>query len=505
MITYDFSQLIKRNSKGHIDWEKSVGKIIRFKSLHKNGELQILDTTRYKTNTKILVKYENNKKWIFTSELKPKNYCEFLDVCDDTSSMKRIKVYKYNIGENIVSDKYDFNVLDRFVETKKISRKNLDGTNRVNNSYKYLLKCNRCGYDKLIRKEHEVCRVCPVCCSSPQIVVQGINDIPTTNPELIKFFPDGYKQASQYTKASNKKINPRCPDCGKVSKKKYQINQIQRMNNIPCECNGVGSSYWERYVFELLNQLSLNFNHGARFDWCKFYNPYKNKYTYGIYDFVITDCKIIIETDGSFHRENNQMSNQTVEESIFLDEIKDKLAYENGYCVIRLSCDGDGWGKHSSEIIKREILKSILPFKLNFDAKDIDWIQCDLYASSNSIVEACELYKRGEKDLKKIGQLIGMSESTVLNYLYKGTKLGLCNYDSKAYRSEKYLEWAKTRRKKITVYDSIMNKVGVFNDREELEEKSEEIFGVKFLYGGVTKSCCTGKMYKKHYFKADYT
>lgn len=504
MIKFIFENLEKRNSKGHIDWKKSIGKTIKFESLHKNGEILILDTCRYKTYTKILIEYDKNKKWIFTSELKPKNYCDFLNICDDTSTMKRIKDFKYQIGERVFSDKYDFTVLDKIIETKEIERKNLDGTNRVKNDYKYLLKCNRCGYDKLIRKERYICCICPVCCKSPQIVVKGINDIPTTNPELVKFFPNGYKQASQYTKASNKKINPRCPDCGRVSKTKYQINQIQRMNKIPCECNGIGSSYWERYIFNLLTQLSVNFNHGARFDWCKFYNPYKNKYTYGIYDFVLEDYKIIIETDGSFHRENNQMSDQTVEESVFLDKTKDKLANKNGYCIIRLSCEGDGWGKHSSEIIKKQVLNSILPIKLNFDMNNVDWEKCDLYASSTSIMQACNLYEGGEKDLMKIGQLIGVSSDAVRKYLHKGTKLGLCNYDANIYRNERRNEWAKTRRKQITVYDLEMQKIGVFNSKYELEEKSENIFGVKFLYSGITKSCCTGKMYKKHYFKAKY-
>ena len=500
MIKFIFDNLEKRNSKGHIDWEKSIGKTIKFESLHKNGEILILDTCRYKTNTKILIEYNKNKKWIFTSELKPKNYCDFLNICDDTSTMNRVKEFKYKIGERVFSDKYDFTVLDKFIETKEIERKNLDGTNRVKNDYKYLLRCNHCGYDKLIRKERSVCCLCPVCCNSPQIVVKGINDITTTNPELIKFFPNGESEASKYNKSSNKKIDPRCPNCGKISKKLYTINYIWQNNKIPCDCNPTGMSYWEKFVNDLLKQLSFYDCYGKRFEWCYFYNHYKNKYTFGIYDFCIENLKIIIETDGTFHREDNLMSGQTVEESVYLDMIKDELAIKNGYKIIRLPLEKDGCNKNSWKIIKDKIMRSEIPILLNFKEEDIDWKHCDLYAASSLLIDACNIYEQGEKDLRKIAKTIGMSKSTVLNYLHKGTEMGLCNYNPNLNKKRN----GNRKHKQITVFDSYMNKIGVFKSKEELETKSKDIFGIKFLYSGITKACCTGAMYKKHYFKAEY-
>ena len=51
--------------------------------------------------------------------------------------------------------------------------------------------------------------------------------------------------------------------------------------------------------------------------------------------------KLIIETDGGFHRTDNLMSGQTAEESKFIDDAKDKCAIDNGYKVIRVSDQND--------------------------------------------------------------------------------------------------------------------------------------------------------------------
>ena len=63
-----------------------------------------------------------------------------------------------------------------------------------------------------------------------------------------------------------------------------------------------------------------------------------------------------------------------------------------------------------------------------------------------------------------------------------------------------FIKALNAKRINVTVNDSYMNKIGVFKSKEELEAKSKDIFGIKFLYSGITKACCTGAMYKKHYF-----
>ena len=37
------------------------------------------------------------------------------------------------------------------------------------------------------------------CCSN-SVVVEGINDIPTTAPWMVDYFPGGYEEAKRYTK-----------------------------------------------------------------------------------------------------------------------------------------------------------------------------------------------------------------------------------------------------------------------------------------------------------------
>ena len=93
--------------------------------------------------------------------------------------------------------------------------------------------CVKCGYEcgehykkQEYKKEYWIIETdilqnhgCPVCCRNPQIVVKGINDIPTTAPWMIPYFQGGYEEAKLYTFSSSYKINPICPDCGNIKNK----------------------------------------------------------------------------------------------------------------------------------------------------------------------------------------------------------------------------------------------------------------------------------------------
>lgn len=310
---------------------------------------------------------------------------------------------------------------------------------------------------------------CPLC--KNKIVVEGINDIPTTAPWMIPYFQGGYDEAKLYTRQSNKKVQPICSDCGRVKDKPMSICGIYKSHSTNCLC-GDGVSYISKYMFDLLHQLEVNFDTEIKYNWCKFFNPFKQKETYGFYDFVLEDIKLIIETDGDFHRINNKMNGQTKEESELIDDEKDRLALKNGYKIIRISDEGD---------IKQNIVDSNLT--ILFDLSNIDWIKCEKFASNNRIKEACRLKSlNSNMTTTDIGNILKLNRNTITRYLKKGNKLGWCNYtvESEAIltNENRRNNCKKRLSKPISIFkDGIQ--IEEFESIMECERQSEKLFGIK--------------------------
>lgn len=167
---------------------------------------------------------------------------------------------------------------------------------------------------------------CPVCCQNPQIVVENINSIPTTAPWMIPYFQEGYDEAQKYTKCSGDYIYPICPDCGRIKNDKVKICSIHKNNSIGCYCSD-GKPYGEKLMFTVLEKLNIDFETEYSPNWCKY--EFKNKIRQGRYDFYILSMNLIIEMDGGWHKEYNNQSGQTKEESQYIDNKKDVLAREH--------------------------------------------------------------------------------------------------------------------------------------------------------------------------------
>ena len=284
---------------------------------------------------------------------------------------ERTSEFKINIGQTFKDEKRDLIIINR--EKRKYR-------NQYKKWYKY--KCNKCGWDKGWIEESSLLNGNGCACCSGNVIVEGINDIPTTAPWMVKYFQGGYNEAKKYTSNSGKKIIPICPDCGRVYSKKIAIANINLNKGFGCSCKDTKSKI-SKYMTCLLIQLENknnfnNFEIEKRFDWCIYFNPYKNKNCFGIYDFVIEKLKLIIETDGGFHRQDNSMNGQTKEESQYIDKSKDYVALKNGYEVVRISDVGD---------FKENIINS----KLNeiFDLSNIDWTLCKEYSMKNIYKEIC--------------------------------------------------------------------------------------------------------------------
>lgn len=352
----------------------------------------------------------------------------------------------------------------------------------------YTCICNKCGYknkvleSNLIQKK----RGCPACRKSPQVVVLGINTIWDTDRWMCDLGLSE-EDAKTHTKCSNDKVEVKCPDCDKT--KQIIISNLYKTHSIGCQCNDK-KSYISKYMFNLLEQLKVDFEVENKFDWCKFYNPFKKKDTFGIYDFILENNKLIIETDGGFHRKDNKMRNQTKEESEWLDKIKDKLAKEYEYKVVRISDEGD---------IKQNILNSILD-KL-FDLSKIDWDLCILWAMKNMVKEVCNYWNHKPYDMnaEQVGNVFKLSRPTIVKYLKQGEKFNWCRYDSNEEKIKGRLRGNKNR-KEIEIFDLNKNKLRTFESARDLERQSEELFGIKMLNACISKACNNKTPYKGYLF-----
>lgn len=218
------------------------------------------------------------------------------------------------------------------------------------------------------------------------------------------------EDAKTYTIGSNKKIEVKCPDCGKT--KRIPPNKIYERHSIQCSC-GDGIPYSEKLIENVLIQLGIKYERQYRANWSQ------NK----VYDFYLIDYNIIIETHGEQHYEESNRG-RTLKEEQENDKLKEELALKNGiehYIVIDSRDSTLNW-------IKDNILDS----ELNelFDLNKVDWNKCEEYALKNKVKEVCDYYKPGmvTDDLAKE---FGISRVTAIKYLNIGTKLNWCKYEPK--------------------------------------------------------------------------
>jgi len=241
-------------------------------------------------------------------------------------------------------------------------------------------------------------------------------------------------------------------------------------------------------MFNLLEQLGIDFTTEYSPKWCRF--KYKYKIRTGRYDFYfnLDNREQIIEMDGGFHKKDG--FNQTKEESKEIDGYKDDLAEEHGIKVIRIECE-----ESESEYIKDNIIQS----KLNslFDLSNVDYLKCHEFACSNRVEEACNYKEHHSLSCTEIALIMKLNRTTIRNYLIKGSILNWCTYDGEEEKMKKNLKLSK----KVEVYkDNIL--LGIFISINELCRKSEEIFKVKFYKQGVSKVCHGGQnLYFGYVFK----
>jgi hypothetical protein len=452
-----------------IDWKMSIGILVPFIYENINGEIKIID---YEPKNQILhIEYKDKEIFkITTGNFQKCKLGKFLGKITDE--------FKIEINITIKDDRRDLNVISREYRYDK---------NNIQNKKWYKYHCNKCGYEGWmvegdLIKDHG----CRCCCHNPQIIIENINSIVADEETywMVKYFQGGYEEAKLYSKCSTTRINPICPDCGRIKNESIFIYSIYMNHSIGCSCSDK-QSYPNKLMFNILEQL---------------HNPFISEYSpkwaqpkrYDFY-FELDNNKYIVEMDGGWHNVDNLMTNQTAEESKKIDDYKDKLAKEHGVEVIRIDCQ-----KSDLVYIKNNIIRSKL-FQL-FNLNNIDWKLAERFAFSN-LVKLISTCKKENPNLStyEIAKIKNLHPSTIIRYLKIGNDLGWCNYNPKEEKEKSRVKaiasTIKTCSKKIEIFKEGVS-LGVFSSRSELERQSEKLFGVK-LQSPLIAKVLSGK--RKHH------
>lgn len=279
---------------------------------------------------------------------------------------------------------------------------------------RYLYKCMKCTYEGDALEEKLKSGQGCACCNS-KIVLEGINDIPTTAPWMVKFFLNGKEEAKKYTCSSEKRVFMKCPYCGRVSDRKLIIGNLHRIKRFGCLCSDK-IPYTEKFMLNLLENLGVVFEKEKGFPWLKINENSKR------FDFYIPSLGLIIEMDGIQHF--NSKNPWYTEERASEDFQKDFLAREHGLEVIRINCS-----ESSFSFIKKGVEESHL--NRIFDLSNVDWDQINRKSCNNLVKEVCVFYEKGFRDTNYLSEKFKISRATIISYLKRGAELGWTNYSTK--------------------------------------------------------------------------
>ena len=477
-ILTELPRYIEGINKGRVNRQAMVGMKLELEYKQSIYTVEIIDYIKG-SDPKFLIDYKGSRKEIQCSNFMTGRFGGILN--------EFTKSFKFKIGDEIKDNKRDIVIIDREYR----ERKHANGKSTINDKW-YKYRCNKCRFpdgsffENWIVEGHLLKGIgCSCCCN--QTVVEDINSIWATDRWMCSLGLSE-KDAKTHTRGSGDKVFVVCPKCNK--KKEITIKSIYNYKSIWCSC-GDGFSYGHKYVHSMLKQNNIDFQDNVTFDWCKFKDFKTDKVKKGEYDFVIEDIKTIIEVDGGFHRRDNKMNGQTKEESQYIDEMKDRLAEEHGYKVIRIYYNDDF--KIKDNLLKSDIVKII-------NLNNVDWEECEHFALSNRVIEICEYWndKKENETTSDLELIFKINKKTIIEYLKKGAELGWCNYNAK-----EELEKAGERRGKVVaMYDLEGNFIMKESSTCKLKERCLKELNINLDTSSIS-AVCLGKQktHKGYIFK----
>ena len=444
--------------KGKINWIDSAGTNINFQySDDENsfcGTLLVLDYN--KESRKVKIEYDGKVSEIRTCDLRDGTIKKIIGATFKTTA-GRFADFKINIGDTLVDYNRNLTILDR----KRIN------TQKYHYKKMYNYQCNICGYNTGWMEECDMLHHKTGCsCCAGKTVVEGINDIPTTDPWMIPYFQGGYDEAKQYTSTCSKKINPICPVCGKVKNNKITISTIKMRHSIGCTCRD-GISYPEKFFMSFLDQLRIKYVYQlskTTFEWI-------GKY---FYDFYLTDYNCIIETHGGQHYKDITWSSSS--ETNNNDQYKMDLALKNGILnYIQIDCR-----ESTMSFISSSILKSHLFNILNIDSEIVDWNKCAEFACGNITKDICDFYENNNHNIDITSKRFHLSKTGIRRYLKLGSELNWCKFPY------------HTDRKVLVFKDNLY--LGMYPSTKYIEEISLNKFNIYLGQTQIIHNCNKNKL-----------
>lgn len=365
---------------------------------------------------------------------------------------------------------------EEFVQLIAAINNNIEIIGRyINSQTKIKCRCKTDNYiwdalpQNLLRGEK-----CPICQNKK--VLKGINDIATTNPEMIPYFKN-IDDAYRYTAKSGKKVDFKCPKCGAI--KNMSIYNMYT-NGFVCPKCSDGISYPNKFSRYFLSQLPIK---NIKYE----YSPiWARPYYYDNY-FEYNGKKYILEMDGGFHYRDVSFSQDKIsylKDTKSRDEKKNLLAKEHNIILIRInSIISD------KEYLKKQIYNSILSDI--FDLSIIDWDLCDKGAQSSLVNLICDDYKDNiNYNTTILSKKYGLNITTIQRYLRIGNQLGLCSYTPTPHK-----------RDHIIVKDINNNVIHTYYGIYECSRTLSEIYEVNFSSTSIIRHCENKTPYKNFFFE----
>lgn len=400
------------NKNNRINWSEIKNKIITI--IYEEKEYNIFIHRFNKSKRRLIISFykKNNtyENWELY-EIYPTNLLNL-----QLKNFMSKKLFQYIKNEQ---DKYFID----YEKNKQILGLTKDDIKKISygSKKKIYIGCNKCKQSYL----REICDIltngCAIC--DNLLVIEGYNDIATTHPHLVKYFVNK-NDTKQCTYGCNYKKKLYCPNCGE---EKLMTPNNLNSKGFSCGKCSDGLSYPFKFVYNLMKELKVDFATEYSPDWCKY--TINNKVKQGRYDFYFehNNGKFIIETDGGQHKKERSTNSNWISlgEQKYIDEIKDELAIKHGIDIIRVDCEFSD---------KNYIMQNILKSKLNslFDLIEVNWDIIAQNACNSLLIECCRLYNNGIIQTNELSCIFNVTRTTIGNWLNKGSKLNLCNYNGRS-------------------------------------------------------------------------
>lgn len=323
----------------------------------------------------------------------------------------------------------------------------IGGQNFIKAKDKLTLKCRKCDEVFVATWDHIHSGAgCPFCSGNK---VGSKNSCFTKRPDLLRYFEDP-EQAKEILPNSRRSIKFLCPYCG--SKKESPMYWVSYWG-FSCKNCSDGVSTPEKFVSNLLKCLRINFIPQYSPEWSEGKR----------YDFFLNDFNLIIETHGRQHYVDNLSGyfagNRNEKEN---DVIKERLAKINGYNYVTIDCR-----ESSLDWLKENLVKE-LGNHLNFS--NIDWKDIFVKSQNSFCRDSWNLWNAGLKSPLAISKKLGINRFTIINYLKRGSELGIVEYDPKEEMRKSARRTKINTRKSVNQYSLSGNFIKKWDGVIEVEK-----------------------------------